>query len=273
MGLGKTLIMISFIYLFFEQKVGKKILIVCPKSVCLNWKKEFEHWSEKCDLKNFINDEIIKIFVDTTEEKKKIDILKKFKNSKENMVLVMNYEKFRILTGHTNTKKKSKKISKKKNNENKIETKIGKINNEKNNSSNIIVLDDENEVVIKENEKEEIEKEEENYDTLESITKLAIQSLVETPELLVIDESVKIKNSKTLNYKAIDSIKTRNRIILTGTPFQNNLMEYFNLTNFLHKDFWSKKFFENYFVYPILEGMEADAQSESVKTKKKIKKN
>lgn len=39
------------------------------------------------------------------------------------------------------------------------------------------------------------------------------------------DEGHKIKNSSSIAYTAISHIKTKNRIILTGTPVQNNLKE------------------------------------------------
>jgi len=47
MGLGKTLEVISVL---LENKDDKPILVVCPKSLCYNWKNEFEIWSSACNM-------------------------------------------------------------------------------------------------------------------------------------------------------------------------------------------------------------------------------
>jgi transcriptional regulator ATRX len=50
------------------------------------------------------------------------------------------------------------------------------------------------------------------------------------PDLLIIDEAHKLKNDSIGWYTEIDKIRTNRRILLTGTPLQNNLDEYYNLT-------------------------------------------
>lgn len=45
MGLGKTIQAIAFIaFLSQFEKINGKHLIVCPKSVILNWKEELNKW-------------------------------------------------------------------------------------------------------------------------------------------------------------------------------------------------------------------------------------
>lgn len=44
-------------------------------------------------------------------------------------------------------------------------------------------------------------------------------------DLVVCDEGHLLKNSKTSLSKAVNSIRTLRRIVLTGTPLQNNLNE------------------------------------------------
>eukprot|EP01117_Protostelium_nocturnum_P009544 TRINITY_DN3404_c2_g1_i1.p1 TRINITY_DN3404_c2_g1~~TRINITY_DN3404_c2_g1_i1.p1 ORF type:complete len:948 (+),score=423.18 TRINITY_DN3404_c2_g1_i1:53-2845(+) len=49
----------------------------------------------------------------------------------------------------------------------------------------------------------------------------------------ILDEAHSIKNAKSLRYKKINKIKSKHRLLLTGTPLQNNLQELWALLNFL----------------------------------------
>ena len=54
---------------------------------------------------------------------------------------------------------------------------------------------------------------------------------------LVLDEAHIIKNPKTKMYQSIKKISAEKRVILTGTPIQNNVMELWALFNFLMPNF------------------------------------
>ncbi|XP_045826847.1 protein CHROMATIN REMODELING 4 [Trifolium pratense] len=52
-------------------------------------------------------------------------------------------------------------------------------------------------------------------------------------EVLVVDEGHRLKNSESKLFSLLNSISFQHRVLLTGTPLQNNLGEMYNLLNFL----------------------------------------
>lgn len=50
--------------------------------------------------------------------------------------------------------------------------------------------------------------------------------------LLLADEGHRLKNGDSLTFTALDSLNCKRRVILSGTPIQNDLSEYFALLNF-----------------------------------------
>jgi SNF2 family DNA or RNA helicase len=68
-------------------------------------------------------------------------------------------------------------------------------------------------------------------------------------EYLILDEAQRIKNKDSVLSKDLRTFHTKNRILLTGTPLQNNLTELWSLLNFLMpKLFESAEDFTNLFV-------------------------
>lgn len=65
---------------------------------------------------------------------------------------------------------------------------------------------------------------------------------------VICDEGHVIKNEKSLLNQAINQIKTKKRILLTGTPIQNNLLEYFSMLYFVNPNALGnkQKFIENF---------------------------
>lgn len=69
---------------------------------------------------------------------------------------------------------------------------------------------------------------------------------------VILDESQSIKNPEALVTKAVGLLKARNRIILSGTPVQNNTFDLYAQMNFLNPGFLgNKEFFKTEFATPI----------------------
>lgn len=52
--------------------------------------------------------------------------------------------------------------------------------------------------------------------------------LVDLPDLMVLDEGHRPRNNQSLIWQALSKVRTHKRIILSGTPFQNNFNELYN---------------------------------------------
>ena len=84
-------------------------------------------------------------------------------------------------------------------------------------------------------------------------------------ELLIIDEAHRIKNENALLSKNVRLLESKFRILVTGTPLQNNLHELWALLNFLLPDiFSSSSDFDEVF------GMGGDKEGEGEENKEKV---
>ncbi|MDF2517830.1 MAG: hypothetical protein K0R59_3126 [Sphingobacterium sp.] len=69
---------------------------------------------------------------------------------------------------------------------------------------------------------------------------------------VILDESQHIKNPDSQRYKAVNLLRSRNRIILTGTPIENNTMDLFAQLSFTVPGLLgNKKYFKDVYTTPI----------------------
>ncbi|KAF5400000.1 hypothetical protein PHET_06557 [Paragonimus heterotremus] len=101
----------------------------------------------------------------------------------------------------------------------------------------------------------------------ESIT----QALLDPgPDIVICDEGHILKNDKSGLSKAISQIRTRRRVILTGTPLQNNLSEYHAMVNFVKPNLLGTfREFNNRFANPIRNGQHSNSTERDVNFMKK----
>ncbi|KAL6738367.1 hypothetical protein Aduo_011922 [Ancylostoma duodenale] len=240
MGLGKTIQVITFVEVFMRVTQAKKILIIVPVNTIQNWYNEFEKWMPR--------------YTDTGEVARHFDVfllgdsVKTFDQrvnmiedwSRRGGVLLIGYEMFRLLIRSTQPKKPTKP------------------------KPNVV-----------QNLRPECEQKPNDFDqgftadgrVKKEANEIIRGSLVDPgPDLVVCDEGHKIKNLNTDIACALGAIKTRRRIVLTGYPLQNNLMEYYCMVDFVRPDFLgSKKTFSIQFEKPIKNGQCIDSTARDVK--------
>ena len=72
------------------------------------------------------------------------------------------------------------------------------------------------------------------YERIRSITSMNLHS--EMFDLLVCDEAHRLKSKKSKTMDALNHFSNDRRILLTGTPIQNDIYEFYNLANFANSD-------------------------------------
>lgn len=90
------------------------------------------------------------------------------------------------------------------------------------------------------------------------------------PDVVICDEGHLLKNCKSILSLAVNNIRTHRRVVLTGTPLQNNLVEYHTMMNFVKPNLLGTMTeFTNRFVNPIKNGQHADSTDYDVKIMKR----
>lgn len=76
--------------------------------------------------------------------------------------------------------------------------------------------------------------------------------------LVLCDEGHRLKNNENLTYQALMGLKTKRRVLLSGTPIQNDLLEYYSLVNFVNPGILGNNSeFKRHYENPILKGQDA----------------
>ena len=72
-----------------------------------------------------------------------------------------------------------------------------------------------------------------SYETLRNLQELLGNTEI---GLLLCDEGHRLKNTDSLTFQSLDLLKVKRRVILSGTPIQNDLSEYFAVISFAIPD-------------------------------------
>ncbi|CAG5131189.1 unnamed protein product [Candidula unifasciata] len=234
MGLGKTIQLISFIDIFLRFTGGKRVLCIVPINTLQNWLAEFNYWlppPEKLHPDdNLTQTRTFPLFVINDGMKTmaaRAAVIEKWKET--GGVLVIGYEMFRLLSSKKVAPSKPKSRAKK--------------------AAHPEVID--------------VEEEDKNKGLMIDMHSMLVDP---GPDLVVCDEGHRIKNSGAAISQALKNIKTRRRIVLTGYPLQNNLMEYWCMVDFVRPNFLgTKSEFSNMFERPIMNGQCVDSTASDKK--------
>lgn len=95
-----------------------------------------------------------------------------------------------------------------------------------------------------------------SYETL----RMYVDEFKGTPiGLMLCDEGHRLKNGESQTFTALNNLNVQKRVILSGTPIQNDLSEYFSLLNFANPGYLGTRAdFRKKFEIPILRGRDAD---------------
>lgn len=81
--------------------------------------------------------------------------------------------------------------------------------------------------------------------------------------MIICDEGHRLKNAENQTYLALNSLNCKRRVLLSGTPIQNDLLEYFALVSFVNPgSLGTAMDFRRHFENPILKGRDSFASPE-----------
>ncbi|KAJ1527125.1 hypothetical protein ONE63_008659 [Megalurothrips usitatus] len=238
MGLGKTLQVITFCDIFLRHTPAKTVMCIMPINTLQNWLAEFNMWMPDDPLatplaaQGEVRPRTFNIHVLNDSHKTLKARAKVVEDwSTGGGVLLIGYEMYRQLS--------LKKVSKPKRSRRKKP------------------LSDDEELLDQE---EELKRQKE-------ILEKVYEALVKPgPDLVICDEGHRIKNSHASISVALKQIRSKRRVVLTGYPLQNNLLEYWCMVDFVRPNYLGTKTeFCNMFERPIQNGQCIDSTPQDIR--------
>uniref|UniRef100_A0A3B4UXB5 RAD54 like 2 n=1 Tax=Seriola dumerili TaxID=41447 RepID=A0A3B4UXB5_SERDU len=235
MGLGKTLQVIAFIDVLFRHTQAHTVLAIVPVNTLQNWLSEFNTWVPPPEAlpadadPGLVTPRAFKVHILNDEHKNTATRAKVVEDwAQDGGVLLMGYEMYRLLSLKKSFVAGRKKKSKK--------------------TAGPVVID--------------LDEEDRQQELLKGIERALARP---GPDVVICDEGHRIKNCHASTSQALKNIRTRRRVVLTGYPLQNNLIEYWCMVDFVRPDFLgTRQEFSNMFERPILNGQCVDSTPQDV---------
>lgn len=236
MGLGKTLQVISFIDILLRNTEAHTVLAIVPVNTLQNWLTEFNLWLPPQEAlppdtdPAFVTGRAFKVHILNDEHKTTLARAKVVEDwSRDGGVLLMGYEMYRLLSMKKSFVMGKKRKSKK--------------------PAGPIIID--------------LDEEDRQQELMKGIEKAIARP---GPDVVICDEGHRIKNYHASTSQALKNIRSRRRVVLTGYPLQNNLIEYWCMVDFVRPEFLgTRQEFSNMFERPILNGQCMDSTPQDVR--------
>ncbi|CAC5401557.1 RAD54L2 [Mytilus coruscus] len=233
MGLGKTIQMIALIDVLLRHTAAKSVLLIVPINTLQNWMAEINMWCPESVPEGYPDVQLrnFKVYILNDNYKTPYSRAKVIVEwHKTGGVLMMGYEMYRLMTSRKGHIAQPKKPGRKA---------AGR--------ETIIDVD-------------EVDKTKDLFVDVHE----ALQN--PGPDMVVCDEGHRIKNSHAGISQSLKTIRTRRRVVLTGYPLQNNLIEYWCMVDFVRPNYLGNKTeFCNMFERPIMNGQCADSTEADTK--------
>lgn len=84
------------------------------------------------------------------------------------------------------------------------------------------------------------------------------------PDIVAVDEAHTLRNRENLFYKAVSQIETNRKLLLTGTPLQNHIHEYFTMIDLIDASIFKDVDFKTEYASAIDRGALSDAQENHI---------
>ncbi|CAG5980738.1 unnamed protein product [Menidia menidia] len=236
MGLGKTLQIISFIDILLKNTEAHTVLAIVPVNTLQNWLTEFNIWLPPQEAlppdtdPTVVSGRTFKVHILNDEHKTTLARAKVVEDwSRDGGVLLMGYEMYRLLSMKKSFVMGKKRKSKK--------------------PAGPVIID--------------LDEEDRQQELMKGIEKAIVRP---GPDVVICDEGHRIKNYHASTSQALKNIRSRRRVVLTGYPLQNNLIEYWCMVDFVRPDFLgTRQEFSNMFERPILNGQCVDSTPQDVR--------
>ncbi|XP_076091069.1 helicase ARIP4-like isoform X2 [Mytilus galloprovincialis] len=233
MGLGKTIQMIALIDVLLRHTSAKSVLLIVPINTLQNWMSEINMWCPESVPEGYPDVQLrnFKTYILNDNFKTPYSRAKVIVEwHKTGGVLLMGYEMYRLMTSRKGHIAQPKKPGRKA---------AGR------------------ETII------DVDEEDKTKDLFVDVHE-ALQN--PGPDMVVCDEGHRIKNSHAGISQSLKTIRTRRRVVLTGYPLQNNLIEYWCMVDFVRPNYLGNKTeFCNMFERPIMNGQCADSTESDTK--------
>nr|XP_032510845.1 helicase ARIP4 [Danaus plexippus plexippus] len=277
MGLGKTLQIVCFCDIFLRHTNSKTVLCIMPINTLQNWVAEFNMWLpvdasiSPLSAHGEVRPRNFPIYVLNDSHKTlqmRAKVVKDWTTT--GGVLMIGYELYRLLSMKKDKKPRKKKKAEK--NEEKEDKKFDKTDGPDDNHNLNRADDGKDKDDMDSINKLELEiKEEKKEDTQNDEDKKLLDEMYDAlvkpgPDLVICDEGHRIKNSHSNISYALKQMRTKRRVVLTGYPLQNNLLEYWCMVDFVRPNYLgSKTEFCNMFERPIQNGQCIDSTPQDIR--------